>query len=281
MEQNFSDSNFSLRNSLKFFYRHRVVLLVVFGVALAVSTLVSYLLQERFDARAVMFPTSSNRVSKSITNDRYSLDVLDYGIERDCEYALQVLSSDAMMRDVCQHFDLMSHYGISPSAKDKNYRLYEMYRAYVTVKRTEFLGIEVKVTDFDPQMAADMANYITANYDTLSTKILAPRTNGAIAVMEDVSRQLQDELQTVKDPMMQKYKSKELAAIQTQLAERKADSAVMMPRKFWVDEAMPSDHKSFPKRAVIILLGTLAAELLCILALLLAERWSSIKKELR
>ena len=54
-----------------------------------------------------------------------------------------------------------------------------------------------------------------------------------------------------------------------------------MPRKFWVDEAVPSDHKSFPKRLVIILIGTLAVELLCILVLLVAERWSSMKKELQ
>ncbi len=281
MDQNFSDSNFALKNSLKFFYRHRLVLLVVLGVGIVASTVVAFLLQERYDAKAVMFPTSSNRVSKSITNDRYSLDVMDYGIERDCEYALQVLSSDAMMRDVCRRFDLMNHYGISQNTTDKYYRLYDMYRAYVTVKRTEFLGIEIKVTDFDPQVAADIANYITSNYDTLLSTILSPRTSGAIAVMEDVSRRLQDELQDVKDPLLQKYKSKELAAIQTQLAERKADSAVYMPRKFWVDEAVPSDHKSFPKRAIIIILGTLAAELMCILVLLVADRWSSIKKELR
>ena len=80
---------------------------------------------------------------------------------------------------------------------------------------------------------------------------------------------------------MLKYKNKELASIQTQLAERKADAEVVMPRKFWVDEAVPSDHKSFPKRLVIILIGTLAVELLCILVLLVAERWSSMKKELQ
>jgi capsule polysaccharide export protein KpsE/RkpR len=281
MEQNFYDSGFSLKNSWKFFYRHRVVLLVVFVAALVASTVVAFLLQERFDAKAVMFPTSSNRVSKSVVVDRYSMDVLDYGIERDCEYALQVLSSDAMMRDVCEHFDLMGHYGINKEAKDKYYRLYEMYRAYVTVKRTEFLGIEIKVTDFDPQTAADIANYITANYDTICTKILAPRTDGAIELMENVANRLQEEIKSTSDPLLLKYKNKELASIQTQLAERKADAEVAMPRKFWVDEAVPSDHKSFPKRLVIILFGTLAAELLCILVLLVAERWSSMKKELQ
>lgn len=281
MEQNFYDGGFSLKNSLKFFYRWRKVLLVVLIIALVASTLVAFLMNKRYDAKAVMFPTSSNRVTKSVVADRYSMDVLDYGIERDCEYALQVLSSEAMMRDVCQKFDLMNHYGINQNASDKYYRMYEMYRAYVSVKRTEFLGIEIKVTDFDPQTAADIANYITANYDTMCAKILAPRTNGAIQLMEKVAEQLQTEIQSTTDPNLLKYKNKELASIQTQLAERKADAEIAMPRKFWVDEAVPSDHKSFPKRLVIILLGTLAAELLCILALLIADKWSAIKNELK
>ena len=281
MEQNFYDSGFSLKNSLKFFYRHRVVLLSVLVAAIVASTVVAFLLSERFDAKAVMFPTSSNRVSKSVVADRYSMDVLDYGIERDCEYALQVLSSDAMMRDVCEHFDLMNYYGINQNAKDKYFRLYEMYRAYVTVKRTEFLGIEIKVTDFDPQTAADIANYITANYDTMCTKILAPRTDGAIQLMEKVAEQLQTEIQSITDPNLLKYKNKELASIQTQLAERKADAEIAMPRKFWVDEAVPSDHKSFPKRSVVILIGTLAVELMCILILLIAEKWKAVKNELK
>ena len=281
MGQNFYDSGFSLKNSVKFFYCWRKVLLVVFCIALVASTIVSFVIQPRYDAKAVMFPTSSNRISKSIMADRYSLDVLDYGIERDCEYALQVLSSDAMMHDVCERFNLMSHYGIKQNAKDKYYRLYGMYRAYVSVKRTEFLGIEIKVTDFDPQTAADIANYITANYDTLCTKILAPRTDGAIKVMENVCRQLQAEMQNISDPLLLKYKNKELASIQTQIAERKADLNEFVPRKFWVDQATAADHKSFPKRTIIILLGTLAAELMCIFVLLLAEKWNSFKEELK
>ena len=48
MEQNFYDTGFSLKNSLKFFYRHRVVLLVVFVAAVVASTVVAFLLQERF-----------------------------------------------------------------------------------------------------------------------------------------------------------------------------------------------------------------------------------------
>ena len=32
---------------------------------------------------------------------------MDYGVERDCEYCIQILSSESMERDVCRRFNLM------------------------------------------------------------------------------------------------------------------------------------------------------------------------------
>lgn len=326
MEENFSDTGFSVKNSMKFFYRWRKVLLIVLVAAVVASAVASFLIQPRYKSTAVLFPTSSNRTTKSIMADRYSMDIVDYGGERDCEYALQILSSQSMMEDVCNRFNLMEHYGIDGNAKDKFARLGDMYRAYVSVKRTEFLGIEVSVEDVDPQMAADIANYITTNYDTICTEILMPRTVDALNVMRGVCERLEAEIVGLDDSLggmynysdytnrmyqelarqtasgntgaanrikdeiashrtakgsfadidnLLKEKQKELAELQTQVAERQAEVDMSVSHKFWVDKAVPADKKSFPKRAMIILLGTFAAELMLILVLLIAERWKT------
>ena len=100
MEENFSDTGFSVKNSMKFFYRWRRILLIVFAAAVVVSTVVSFLVQPRYKSTAVLFPASTNRMTKSIMAERYSMDIVDYGIERDCEYAIQILSSQSMMQSV-------------------------------------------------------------------------------------------------------------------------------------------------------------------------------------
>ena len=46
--------------------------------------------------------------------------------------------------------------------------------------------------------------------------------------------------------------------------------------KFLLDQAVAADKKAYPKRSVIVLLGTFGAVVMCILVLLLCD---SLKKE--
>ena len=49
--------------------------------------------------------------------------------------------------------------------------------------------------------------------------------------------------------------------------------------KFWLDQASPADKKAYPKRAIIVLLGTLGTLVFFILALLVADRAKGVKNE--
>ena len=284
MEQKDFGNHYDLNATLRFLRRWKTLLLIVLGVAFVASLIASLLVTPRYKATAILFPTSSNRLSKAILADRYSIDFMDYGIERDCEYAIQVLSSQSMENDVCAHFNLMEHYGISPEDSHKLFKLHEMYRGNVSVKRTEFLGVEVSVLDVDPQWAADMANFITANYDTLSNRIQHARAKDAYHIMLGVSQEIQRDILSLDDSMarhpahaaafaeLRSRKCKELAAIQTRMSETKVDLGSQISYKFWLDQAAPADKKAYPKRALIVLLGTLGALLMCILVLLVMER---------
>ena len=131
-------NTYEIKNTLNFFKRHWKLLTIVFVVAAAVSVVASLMVTPRYKSSAILFPTSSNRLSKAILADRYSLDYMDYGIERDCEYAIQILISQSMEDDVCSRFNMMEHYGISSDDPQKLFKLHEAYRSNVSVKRTEF-----------------------------------------------------------------------------------------------------------------------------------------------
>lgn len=199
MKQNTFGNDFSLITSLRFFHKWRKVLLLVTIIAFVLSLVTSLLITPRYKSSVVFFPTSSNRMSKAIITDRY--DFMDYGSERDCEYAIQILSSQAMMNDVCTHFNLMEHYDINTNATDKNFQLEEKYKGYVTVQRTEYLGVEVSVMDEDPQYAADIANFMAENYDSLCTRIHKARATDACLVLEGVCNKLENEILQLEDSL--------------------------------------------------------------------------------
>jgi len=283
-------NNYEIKNTVTFFKRHWKLLTVVFVVAAGVSVVASLLVTPRYKSTAILFPTSSNRLSKAILADRYSLDYMDYGIERDCEYAIQILLSQSMEDDVCRRFNMMEHYGISGDDHQKYFKLHEAYRSNVSVKRTEYLGVEISVLDIDPQWAADIANFMAMNYDTLTSRIQQDRSRDAYGIMQDVCAELERDIRSLEDTLRKdrsrfgvseliSNKTQELAELQTRMSQTKVDMARPVSYKFWLDQASPADKKAYPKRAVIVLLGTLGALAMCILVLLITDRVNAEDKK--
>lgn len=324
MKEKTFGNDFSLITSLRFFRKWSKVLLLIFVISFVLSLVVSLLITPRYKSSVVFFPTSTNRMSKAIITDRY--DFMDYGGERDCEYAIQILSSQAMMEDVCKRFNLMEHYGIDANAKDKKFQLEEKYKGYVTAQRTEYLGVEVTVMDEDPQYASDIANFIAENYDTISTRIHKARATDACTVLEGVCNKLEKEILQLEDSLgglynysdytnrmyqelakqtsvgntaaanrirseiashksakgsyagindMLQSKREELTEIQARLAQCQTDLENSISYKYWLDKATPADKKAYPKRIIIVALGTLVSMIVCILVLLIMERWKT------
>lgn len=274
--------------TIRFFKKWWKLLTWVFVLAIAASVVVSLLITPRYKSTATLFPTNSNRLSKAIMDYHYSLDFMDYGIERDCEYCIQILSSESMERDVCAHFNLMEHYGISPDDPHKMFKLHEQYRGNVNVKRTEFLGVEVGVLDVDPEWAANIANFIASNYDTVCHRIHHDRACDAANIMDSVCQRMGHEIQLLQDSLRRNpqyqlgltqlinEKCAQLADLQTRAAQTQVDMNENVSYKFMLDQAVAADKKAYPKRSIIVLLGAFGSLVMCIMVLLLMD---ALKKD--
>ena len=269
-------NNFNHEATRLFFRRWWKVLLIVFIVGAIGSGIAAWLTTPLYKSSAVIFPSNSNRLSKAIMDYHYSMDFMDYGSERDCEYAIHILTSKRMEQAVCEHFNLMEHYNIPSDDKYKLTKLDEQYQGYITVERTEFLGVEIDVLDKDPQLAADIANYIASMYDTLCHEIHHDRAISAAEVMKDVCASMEHEIDSLAQLPKADWRDKlitekcsQLANLQTRATQTDIDKDLEVSYKYNVDLATPSDKKAYPKRLIIILGGSLGAVVVAILALLI------------
>ena len=259
------------------------IIIAAFVVGIVVSTVTAFMIKPMYKSTAVFFPTSSNRLSKAILGDRYTYDFLDYGDEENCEYAMQILSSQTMRDTVCSRFNLMTHYAIDDNDPHKLYKFQKIYRSNVTVKRTDNLAVEVSVMDPDPQWAADIANFIMDYFDTLSCAVQHARTENAHQLMCGTCERLRKEIACLQDSLiatprnsyslMQLLNAKctELASIESYMAVTETDSETAISHKFMLDRASAADKKAYPKRLAIILAGSLGALLICISLLIVLE----------
>lgn len=273
MEQTFGN-NYDHQATQRFFRRWWKVLTVVALVAAVASLIVAMLIKPLYKSSAVIFPTNSNRLSKAIMDYHYSLDFMDYGIERDCEYAIQILSSKRMQQAVCEHFNLMEHYAIK--GPNPLFKLEKQYRSNISVKRTEFLGVEIGVLDQDPQWAANIANYMATMYDTLCHEIHHDRAESAANVMNGVVASLEQQIDSIaatsgksawKSTLIAD-KCEQLADLQRRAIQTNVDKETEVSYKYLVDEAVAADKKAYPKRMLIVLAGMLGAVVVCIFGLL-------------
>lgn len=269
--------------SIQFFRRWWKLLAAVFVLGAIGAAIAAWSIKPLYKSSAVIFPTNSNRLSKAIMGYHYSLDFMDYGIERDCEYAIQILSSKRMQQAVCDHFNLLEHYGIPADHPHRLFKLDKQYKSNITVKRTEFLGVEIGVLDQDPQWAADIANYIATMYDTLCHEIHHDRALSAAEVMDGVCASMEKEIDSLSNLPATAWRTKliadkceQLADLQTRATQTSVDKNLEVSYKYSVDEAVPADKKAYPKRLLILLGGSFGAVVVCIFALLI---FCPMKKE--
>jgi capsular polysaccharide biosynthesis protein len=212
--------NFMLNNSTNssadsfrvafFLYKWRKALTILGLSAAILSAFFSspIFITPLFKSMVIMYPASSNSVSKSLLNENAvaDQDILQFGEDAQTEQMLQILNSSRIRDKVISRFDLARHYGIEPGAKYHQTRLYKKFSSNITFKRTEYMAVKVTVLDKDPQMAADIANEIAALLDTVKNDMQKERAMQGFKIVETEYLSLKNEVAQMEDSLSQLMK---------------------------------------------------------------------------
>jgi capsular polysaccharide biosynthesis protein len=174
---------------ISFTWEKKWILIALSLLAFVISIIVSLKITPRFRSSVIMFPAASVSVSKNlvetsvITSD--TKDILTFGEVEEAERLLQVLQSDQVRQHIIEKFNLMQHYEIDTTKNKYPYTtLNNKFKGNVKIHRTEFSSIQIEVLDEDPQMAADIANDISAFVDSVFFNIKKGRAKEAYSIVE-------------------------------------------------------------------------------------------------
>jgi hypothetical protein len=200
MSEDFSSSNFiSFMNKWS---RHLLIVAII-SVALSVFFSSPLFITPKFKATVIMFPASSNAVSKALLAENPSAksDILEFGEEEQAEQLLQILYSNEIRSRIIRKYNLMQHYGIDTSAKYKMTRLHNEYKDNISFKRNEFMAVEVNVLDKDPQIASGIANDIASLVDTVKNNMQKERARYGLKIVKNQCEKLQNEILKKEDSL--------------------------------------------------------------------------------
>ena len=102
----------------------------------------------------------------------YPTHTESYSDETVTEQMLQVMQSQEIMDSVVEKFDLMKHYKIDKSYKYWRTALIGEYRSNVSIARTPYDAVTIKVYDSDPEIAYEMVYEIFNQYSKMYKRIL-------------------------------------------------------------------------------------------------------------
>lgn len=157
----------------------------------------------RYAAFATVFP------SKGEERDAL-LDGPDYGFDIHSERLIQMLDSKAMRDSVISKFNLAAHYDVEMNDIQGPDKLMKKYFKYIRFNKTLYSSVVISVTDTDPVLAAEIANYISHVVNHINANMIRESTmeglrniEAAIADRSMRIHALEDTLAKVKAGNMQ------------------------------------------------------------------------------
>ena len=176
-------------------------LIIVILIGLLVSTILSFFVDYKYKSTVVLFPASNSSVSEVLlTRNVASKDILTFGEEENVEQMIQILKSEKLKSRIINKYDLLNHYNLSKS-KYPQTMLSSRYNDNISFIRTKYLSVKIEVYDKDRNFASNIANDISAFFDSVMTSMHKERAIKAFFIVEKEFNKLDDEIQILQDSL--------------------------------------------------------------------------------
>jgi uncharacterized protein involved in exopolysaccharide biosynthesis len=182
---------------------YKKILLIVGSVALVVSTIVSFLIKDKYKSSVILYPTTNSSISKAIISETNNGkdDVLKFGEIEEAEQLLQILHSDEIKQQIIEKYNLLNHYGIDENHKYRLTKLNDEFEDNVTFKLTKYLAIEIAVLDYNADTAALIANDIALYLDTVKNRMQKEIAIPAFKIVEQRYNAQKDFIKGLEDSL--------------------------------------------------------------------------------
>ena len=183
-------------------YRKPILIILAVAALCAIIFSAPYFITPLYKSTTIIYPTSSNSISKVLISTTYQSekDLMNIGEDEQTEQMLQVLNSNRVRDRVISRFNLMEHYEVGNS-KYPITKLNKLYAARIKFRRTEYNAVKITVLDSDPALSAQMANDIAEIFDSTMNQIQKEVAVKAFRLVEDEYNTLCAEMAQLEDSL--------------------------------------------------------------------------------
>lgn len=174
-------NNFSLFKVILKWKWHIIAVTFLAAVAGAIFSGPKFI-TPRYKSEAVVYPNGLSEFS----DETYT------------EQMLQVMESQEIVDSIINKFNLMEHYGIDKNYKYAKTALLGEYHDRISISKTPYDAVKIKVLDKDPQIACDITNEIIRLYDVVFSRIHKSKKWENVATFERQLKQKSEFIDSLK-----------------------------------------------------------------------------------
>ena len=183
-------------------YRKPILIILAVAALCAIIFSAPYFITPLYKSTTIIYPTSSNSISKVLISTTYQSekDIMNIGEDEQTEQMLQVLNSNRVRDKVISRFNLMEHYDINDSRYPIT-KLNKLYDARIKFRRTEYNAVKITVLDSDAELSARIANEIAEIFDSTMNQMQKEVATEAYRIVEQEYNTLVAEMNALEDSL--------------------------------------------------------------------------------
>ncbi len=163
---------------IQFFINHRRILLFALVVSIVASVVVTLVMKSKYESSGIIFPTPTNSPDKILAEPQF-------GYEVDADWLMQVLKSEIVRDSLNKSFNLTEYFDLDVNKHGWIDDLRKKYDNMMSFERTRYMSIEIKAKTEDPELSANIVNFIIDNIDPIREHIFKANTYQSLIHFEN------------------------------------------------------------------------------------------------
>jgi len=164
---------------IQFFIRNKKILLFALIISVVASVIVTLVIKPLYESTGIIFPTPTNSPDKILAEPQF-------GYEVDADWLMQVLKSEIVRDSINKTFDLVKYFDLNTDRPDWTDHLRKEYEDMISFERTRYMSIEISAKTRDPELSADIVNFVIDNIDPIREKIFKANTYQTLLHFEHI-----------------------------------------------------------------------------------------------
>jgi uncharacterized protein involved in exopolysaccharide biosynthesis len=219
-------------------------------------------------------------VPLTLFSQQYEQQGIGFGTDHEIDGHIQIMLSSRLLDSLEARFDLSGRLEVDLNAPGGHSRLHQMIRSRLKIEKTRYHSVSVRVSDPDPQAAADIANAIVELGDVIKEDILKENRLAAVRFARERYEQKKEEVDALESQLfpdgritpvqqftrqvepfrqMTLYEAElwELSKLRNRFQTLQKSLDVSLPGAYVVSPAQESHRHAWPPR-ILLSLGAVA-----------------------